>query len=160
MISKSLLLTFFFLITSSAWAGPSEQSELDDIAVRQEQLNLKRDWVKYRLEKSQHDCYDNFFTSRCLEKARLLYRQEIKEIRAQEVPMHERERALKAILKDERDAQRISERDDAAKAEKRADNVKAFEQKKQDESKRQADLEKRRLDSETRAKENKKATPF
>ena len=139
MISKSLLLTIFFSIVSSVWAGPSEQSELDDIAARQEQLNLKRDWAKYRLEKSQHDCYDNFFTSRCLEKARLLHRQEIKEIRAQEVPMHERERVLKAILKDEREAKKASDRQDAAKAEKRADNVKAFEQKQQDEAKRQAE---------------------
>ena len=160
MILKSLLLTLFISILSSAWAGPSEQAQLDDIAARQEQLNLKRDWAKYRLEKSQHDFYDSFFTSRCLEKARLLHRQEIKEIRAQEVPMHERERVLKAILKDERDAKRAADRQDAAKAEKRAENLKIFEQKQLDEAKREADLEKRRSDSENRAKENKKATPF
>ncbi len=159
----SFIRYFLYLclvVSNSAWAGPAEQAELDDIAQRQEQLNLKRDWAKYRLEKSQHECYDKFFTSRCLEKARLAHRQEIREIRAQEVPMHERERVLKAILKDERDAQRIQDKQDPAKAQKREENVKAFEQKQMDKVKREEDLEKRGADSENRAKENKKATPF
>lgn len=159
----SLIRCFFYLcmsVSTLAWAGPAEQAELDDIAERQEQLNLKRDWAKYRLEKRQHECYDKFFTSRCLENARLAHRQEIRDIRAQEVPMHERERVLKAILKDERDAQRLQDKQDPVKAQKREENVKDFEQKQMDKVKREEDLQKRRADSENRAKENKKATPF
>jgi len=148
------------LLPNISFAGPAEQAELSDISDRQEQLNLKRDWAKYRLEKSQHDCYDKFFTSSCLDKARLIHRQEIKEIRAQEIPMNERERILKSIIKDERDAERAVSKADQAKAEQRAVNVKDFEQKKIDQQQRQQDLEKRRADSEVRAKENKKSGPF
>lgn len=148
------------ILPNFAHAGPAEQAELSDITGRQEQLSLKRDWAKYRLEKSQHDCYSHFFTSRCLEKARLAHREEIKEIRAQEIPMHERERVLKSIIKDEREAERAASQADPAKAEKRAENVKDFEQKKIDQDQRQKDLEKRRAESEARAKENKKSGPF
>jgi hypothetical protein len=148
------------LLPNISFAGSAEQAELSDISDRQEQLNLKRDWAKYRLEKSQHDCYDKFFTSRCLDQARLEHRQEIKLIRAQEIPMHERERVLKSIIKDEREAERAATRADQAKAEQRAINVKDFEQKKIDQEQRQKDLEKRRADSEAKAKENKKSGPF
>jgi hypothetical protein len=148
------------LLPNISFAGSAEQAELSDISDRQEQLNLKRDWAKYRLEKSQHDCYDKFFTSRCLDQARLEHRQEIKLIRAQEIPMHERERVLKSIIKDEREAERAATRADQAKAEQRAINVKDFEQKKIDQEQRQQDLEKRRADSEAKAKENKKSGPF
>lgn len=153
----SIALAF---LPNFAFSGPAEQAELSDISDRQAQLNLKRDWAKFRLDKSQNDCYDQFFTTRCLDKARELHRKEIKEIRAQEIPMNERERVLKAILKDERDAERAAKQADAAKAEKRAENVKVFEQKKIDQDLRQQDLEKRKAESETRAKENKKSGPF
>ena len=148
------------LLPNFILAGPAEQAELSDISNRQEQLNLKRDWAKYRLDKSQYDCNSQFFTTSCLDKARLLHRQEIKEIRAQEIPMNERERVLKSIIKDERDAERAASQADQAKAEQRAINVKDFEQKKIDQQQRQQDLEKRRADSEIRAKENKKSGPF
>lgn len=144
----------------SSFAGTAERAELADISDRQGQLNLQRDWAKYRLDKSQHDCYSQFFTSRCLEKAKVLHRQEIKEIRAQEIPMNKRERVLKSILKDERDAERAASQADQAKADQRAMNVKEFEQKKIDQQQRQQDLEKRRAESEVKAKENKKSGTF
>jgi hypothetical protein len=148
------------LLPNFILAGPAEIAELSDISNRQEQLNLKRDWAKYRLEKSQHDCHNKFFTSNCLDKARVIHRQEIKEIRAQEIPMNERERILKSIIKDERDAERAASQADQAKAEQRAVNVKDFEQKKIDQQQRQQDLDKRRAESEIKAKENKKSGPF
>ena len=64
------------------------------------------------------------------------------------------------ILKDEKDAERLKQRNDPLKEEKRAENVKAFEQKQIDRDKREAELAKKRADSERRANENKKATPF
>jgi hypothetical protein len=148
------------LLTTVVFAGPAEVAELAEIEKIQSNLNLQKDWAKYRLEKKQHDCYDKFFTSRCLEKARLEHRQEIKEIRAQEIPMRERERVLKAIVKDEQDEQRIKERNDPAKAKQRADNVKDFEQKQLDQIKREEDLVKKRAESEKRAQENKKGSPL
>ena len=115
----SSLLALFVMLPMLVLAGPAEEAELADIDQRQANLNLKKDWAKYRLEKKQHECYDKFFTTRCLDQARLEHRQEIKEIRAQEIPMHERQRVLKAILKDEKDAERLKQRNDPLKEEKR-----------------------------------------
>jgi hypothetical protein len=159
-ISFGLLFTSLSLLTTMTFAGPAEVAELAEIEKSQSNLNLQKDWAKYRLEKKQHDCYDKFFTTRCLEKARLEHRQEIKEIRAQEIPMRERERVLKSIIKDEQDEQRIKDRNDPAKAKQRADNVKDYEQKQLDQIKREEDLVKKRADSEKRAQENKKANPL
>lgn len=159
-ISLGVLFTSLSLLTPVAFAGPAEVDELAEIEKIQGNLNLQKDWAKFRLEKKQHDCYDKFFTTRCLEKARLEHRQEIKEIRAQEIPMRERERVLKSIVKDEQDEQRIKERNDPAKAKQRDDNVKDYEQKQLDQAKREQDLVKKRADSEKRAQENKKANPL
>ena len=159
-ISLGVLFTSLSLLTTMTFAGPAEVAELAEIEKIQSNLNLQKDWAKYRLEKKQHDCYDKFFTSRCLEKARLEHRQEIKEIRSQEIPMRERERVLKSIIKDEQDEQRIKDRNDPAKAKQRADNVKDYEQKQLDQIKREEDLVKKRADSEKRAQENKKANPL
>jgi hypothetical protein len=159
-ISLGAFFTSLSLLTTTAFAGPAEVAELAEIEKIQGNLNLQKDWAKFRLEKKQHDCYDKFFTTRCLEKARLEHRQEIKEIRAQEIPMRERERVLKSIIKDEQDAQRIKERNDPAKAKQRADNVKDYEQKQLDQIKREEDLVKKRAESEKRAQENKKGSPL
>jgi hypothetical protein len=159
-ISFGVLFTSLSLLTTMTFAGPAEVAELAEIEKSQSNLNLQKDWAKYRLEKKQHDCYDKFFTTRCLEKARLEHRQEIKEIRAQEIQMRERERVLKSIIKDEQDEQRIKDRNDPAKAKQRADNVKDYEQKQLDQIKREEDLVKKRADSEKRAQENKKANPL
>jgi hypothetical protein len=159
-ISLGTLFTSLSLLTTVVFAGPAEVAELAEIEKIQGNLNLQKDWAKFRLEKKQHDCYDKFFTTRCLDKARLEHRQEIKEIRAQEIPMRERERVLKAIIKDEQDAQRIKERNDPAKAKQRAANVKDYEQKQLDQIKREEDLVKKRAESEKRAQENKKGSPL
>jgi hypothetical protein len=159
-ISLGVFFTSLSLLTTVAFAGPAEVAELAEIEKIQGNLNLQKDWAKFRLEKKQHDCYDKFFTTRCLDKARLEHRLEIKEIRAQEIPMRERERVLKSIIKDEQDEQRIKERNDPAKAKQRADNVKDYEQKQLDQIKREEDLAKKRADSEKRAQENKKANPL
>ena len=159
-ISLGVFFTSLSFLTVTSFAGPAELAELAEIEKSQSNLNLQKDWAKYRLEKKQHDCYDKFFTTRCLEKARLEHRQEIKEIRAQEIPMRERERVLKSMIKDEQDEQRIKDRNDPAKAKQRADNVKDYEQKQLDQTKREEDLVKKRADSEKRAQENKKANPL
>ena len=156
----SLLFFYCLFVPAMAHEGPAEQAELDDIDIRQENINLQKDWAQYRYEQAQHDCYAKFFTTNCLDQARLVHRKEMREIRAQEVLMHDRQRALKAILKDERDAQRDAERKDPIKADQRTENVKAYEQKQIDKANREAELEKKRADAKDRAEENKKASPF
>ena len=157
---KIWLLGALLVAPLLAAAGPAELEELADIDARQDQLNLKKDWARYRLEKKQHECYDKFFTSSCLENARLDYRKEIKEIREQEIPMHDRQRLLKSIIKDESDKERIAQRESTEKAAKRQENLKAYETKQAEEAKREADIAKKKEDADKRSKENKKATPF
>ena len=157
---KIWLLGALLVAPLLAAAGPAELEELADIDARQDQLNLKKDWARYRLEKKQHECYDKFFTSSCLENARLDYRKEIKEIREQEIPMHDRQRLLKSIIKDESDKERIAQRESAEKAAKRQENLKVYETKQAEEAKREADIAKKKEDADKRSKENKKATPF
>ena len=144
------------VLVGTAHAGLAEQAELDDIARRQEQINLKRDWIKYRLDEKQQKCYEKFFTAKCLDEAQLLYRREMREIRAQETLMHDRQRALRAIIKDEKYQERQDNRADPLKEQERRENVKNFEQKQLDAAKRQADVDKKRAEAEARAKENKK----
>jgi len=144
------------VLVGTAHAGSAEQTELDDIARRQEQINLKRDWIKYRLDEKQQQCYEKFFTAKCLDEAQLLYRREMREIRAQETLMHDRQRALRAIIKDEKYQERQDNRADPLKEQERRENVKNFEQKQLDAAKRQADVDKKRAEAEARAKENKK----
>jgi len=154
------LITVFMgticVLVGTAHAGLAEQAELDDIARRQEQINLKRDWIKYRLDEKQQQCYEKFFTAKCLDEAQLLYRREMREIRAQETLMHDRQRALRAIIKDEKYQERQDNRADPLKEQERRENVKNFEQKQLDAAKRQADVDKKRAEAEARAKENKK----
>ena len=144
------------VLVGTAHAGLAEQAELDDIARRQEQINLKRDWIKYRLDEKQQKCYEKFFTAKCLDEAQLLYRREMREIRAQETLMHDRQRALRATIKDEKYQERQDNRADPLKEQERRENVKNFEQKQLDAAKRQADVDKKRAEAEARAKENKK----
>ena len=139
-----------------AHAGLAEQAELDDIAQRQEQINLKREWIKYRLDEKQQQCYEKFFTAKCLDEAQLLYRREMREIRSQETLMHDRQRALRAIIKDEKYKERQDNRADPQKEQERLENIKNYEQKQLDAAKRQADVDKKRAEAEARAKENKK----
>lgn len=157
---RKWLLGVLIVTPCFALAGSAELAELADIDVRQEQLNLKKDWARYRLEKKQHECYDKFFTSFCLDHARLDYRAEIKAIREQEIPMHDRQRLLKSIIKDENDKERIAQRESAEKAAKREENIKAFEKKQADEAAREAESAKKKANADQRAKENKKASPF
>lgn len=155
-----LLLSLLLSAPLLTKAGTAELDELADIEIRQEQLNLKKDWARYRFEKRQHECYDKFFTSACLENARLDYRQEIRDVRQQEVPMHDRQRLLKSIIKDEHDKERIAQRESAEKAAKREENIKAYEKKQAEEAKRESGVAKKKEDADKRAKENKKASPF
>jgi hypothetical protein len=96
--------------------------------------------------------------NRCLSQTRAQYRKEIDPIRVQEVELNAAQRELRRLLKDERDAKRIADKADPAKAAERAENVRAFEEKQQDAAKRAADLEERRKDAPRRAQENKAGT--
>ena len=144
----------------SAKATPAQEAELKNLDLIEAELTLQREWSDYRWKKASAECYQAYLVNRCLSQARAQYRKEIDPIRAQEVELNTAQRELRKLLKDERDAKRIADKADPAKAAERAQNMRSYEQKQEAAARRAADLEERRKDAPRRAQENKAGTQF
>ena len=149
-----LVCTFSSLVL----ATPAEEAQLEELDKIERELELQRDWAKYRWEKTNSECYQKYWVNSCLKDARAEYRKEIDPIRVQEVELHEVQRKLRASIKDQRDAAKIAERASAEKAAERTANQKEFEEKQKAAAARAADVEQRRKDAPKRAQENKAGT--
>lgn len=157
---KSSLIVLILSFVGLTLANPEQVQELKKIDEVQERLDLQKQWARYRLDKANVECYKKFFTTSCLKDNRAIYNQEMKVIRDQELPMHDRQRDLKESLKTERDKERETERNDPEKVKERADNRRAFEEKQERRVQRARDLEERRKDADKRSKENRNSSPF
>jgi hypothetical protein len=159
---RSLLSIGVFLLVCSfsslVLATPAEEAELEQLDKIERELELQRDWAKYRWEKTNTECYQKYWVNSCLRDSRAEYRKEIDPIRAQEVELHEVQRKLRASIKDQRDAAKIAERASIEKAAERSANQKAFKEKQKAAAARAADVEQRRKDAPKRAQENKAGT--
>lgn len=142
----------------AAYATPAQEAELEWLDKIEAELTLQREWADYRWKKTSAECYQTYLVNRCLSQSRAQYRKEIDPIRAQEVEVNTAQRELRKLLKDERDAKRIAEKADPAKAAERAENVRAYQEKQEEAARRAADLEERRKDAPRRAQENKAGT--
>jgi len=145
-------------LSGVALATPAEENQLERLDKIENELEVQRDWVKYRWEKAASDCYKNYWVNYCLGNARADYRKEIDPIRAQEVELHEAQRKLRESLKNQRDAKRAAERAAPEKAAERSANQREYDEKQKDAATRAADREKRRQDAPKRAQENKAGT--
>ena len=139
-------------------ATPAEEAELEQLDKIEHELELQRDWSKYRWGKASSECYQKYWVNSCLRDARADYRKEIDPIHEQEIALHEVQRKLRESLKNQEDAKRAAERASPEKAAERAANQREFDQKQKDAAVRAADLEQRRKDAPKRAKENKAGT--
>ncbi|ANI99102.1 hypothetical protein A8O14_02740 [Polynucleobacter wuianus] len=159
---KSKIFIGIFLLVSSisglALATPAEETELAKLDKIEAELELQRDWAKYRWNKASTDCYQNYWVNYCLRSARADYRKEIDPISEQERALHEVQRNLRKSIKDQEDQKRAAERAAPEKAAERADNQREFEDKQKAAAARAADLEQRRKDAPKRAQENKAGT--
>ena len=159
---RSLLSLGVFLLVCSfsslVLATPAEEAQLEQLDKIESELELQRDWAKYRWDKKNSECYQKYWVNSCLKDSRAEYRKEIDPIRAQEVELHEVQRKLRASIKDQRDAAKIAERASAEKAAERSANQKEFEEKQKAAAARAADVEQRRKDAPKRAQENKAGT--
>ncbi|MBU3594606.1 hypothetical protein ICN42_10950 [Polynucleobacter sp. 71A-WALBACH] len=159
---RSLLSLGAFLLvcslSSMVLATPAEEAQLEQFDKIEQELELQRDWAKYRWGKTNSECYQKYWVNRCLSQSRAEYRKEIDPIQAQEVDLHEVQRKLRASIKDQRDAAKIAERASAEKAAERSANQKEFEEKQKAAAARAADVEQRRKDAPKRAQENKAGT--
>lgn len=160
-VSSFIALAIFVLagsVGTSAIATPAEEAQLEQLDKIERDLELQRDWAKYRWEKTSSECYQKYWVNSCLRDSRAQYRKEIDPIRVQEVELHEVQRSLRSSIKDQRDAKKIAERASAEKAAERTANQKEFEEKQKAAAARAADLEQRRKDAPKRAQENKAGT--
>ena len=139
-------------------ATPAEEAELEQLDKIEQELELQREWAKYRWGKASSECYQKYWVNSCLKDARADYRKEIDPIREQEVALHEVQRKLRESLKNQEDNKRAAERASPEKAAERAANQAEYEQKQKDAAARAADLEQRRKDAPKRAQENKAGT--
>jgi hypothetical protein len=153
-----VMATSLALGVGAAYATTAQEAELEKLDMIEAELTLQREWADYRWKKASSECYEKYLVNRCLSQTRAQYRKEIDPIRAQEVELNTAQRELRKLLKDERDAKRIADKADPAKAAERTQNKRAFEQKQEDAAKRAADLEERRKDAPRRAQENKAGT--
>jgi hypothetical protein len=160
-ILLSISIICYFLgnstISSANQFHVEELNKLDEI---QSKLDIQRQWVNYRYEKALADCYSFFWMQRCSDKARLVFLNEIKQIRDQEIALHNRQREVNEFIKDEKDQQRFADYADPQKVKERAENRANFEEKQRLRSEREAELEQRRKDAEKRAKENRNTSPL
>jgi hypothetical protein len=137
---------------------PAEEAELEQLDKIEQELELQREWAKYRWGKASSECYQKYWVNSCLRSARAEYRQEIDPIRAQEVALHEVQRGLRKSLNDQEDVKRAAERASPEKAAERSENQRQYEEKQKDAAARAAELEQRRKDAPKRAQENKAGT--
>jgi len=139
-------------------ATPAEEAELAQLDRIEQELELQREWAKYRWGKAQSDCHQKYWVNYCISSARAQYRKEIDPITEQEIALHEVQRKLRKSLKDQEDIKRAAERASPVKAAERKDNQREFEEKQKAAAVRAADLEQRRKDAPKRAQENKSGT--
>ena len=143
-----------------ATANPTLENELLKLDQIQEQLDLKRDWVKFRFDSDVQACKDLFFTTNCTTKAKKQLQREEKDLFEQENLLHTRQREVKKAIKDEEDQQRIAERADPKQVQIRANNRASFEEKQREKALREAEVVERRNDAAKRAQENRNTSPF
>ena len=139
-------------------ATPAEEAQLEQLDKIERDLELQRDWAKYRWDKTNSECYQKYWVNYCIGSARTQYRKEIDPITEQEIALHEVQRKLRKSLKDQEDIKRAAERASPVKSAERVDNQREFEEKQKAAAVRAADLEQRRKDAPKRAQENKSGT--
>lgn len=161
LLQTKIFISIFLLATALSGvvlATPAEEAELEQLDKIEQELELQREWSKYRWGKASSECYQKYWVNSCIKDARAQYRKEIDPIREQEVALHEVQRKLRESLKNQEDIKRAAERASPEKAAERAANQAEYEQKQKDAAARAADLEQRRKDAPKRAQENKAGT--
>ena len=79
-ISIFLFITF---LSGVALATPAEEAELEQLDKIERELELQREWAKYRWGKASSECYQQYWVNSCIKDARAAYRREIDPIREQ-----------------------------------------------------------------------------
>ncbi|MCO5398652.1 hypothetical protein [Ralstonia soli] len=120
-----------------------------DFGAEHDRINSAKSWAEYRYAEAERACYDKFFVTRCIDKAKDVRRTELHTIRERELALDEAERADRAARREQdraiREAQYNAERPqrEAAEQKNRADFESKQEQQRLNEAQRQAEAPQR-----------------
>ena len=161
-----LVLSLAALCSAPAW-GQSQPTAAPAAAVpgtppdfgsEHDRINSAKAWAEYRYAQAERACYDKFFTTHCIEKAKDGRRTELHAIRERELALDEAERADRAVRRDQdraiREAQYNAERPqrEAAEQKNRADFENKQEQQRLNEAQRQAEAPQRAANAQAYGK--------
>ncbi len=126
-----------------------------DFSAERKAIGDSRAWTKYRFATAERACYDKFFVTPCIDKAKEVQRQELQVLRQRELEVGEAERAQRAADRDREQALRQAEFE--ASQPQRSANERAsresFEKKQQEQQLRdaqhQADAPKRSANAQS-----------
>ncbi|CAG2144920.1 hypothetical protein LMG31506_03101 [Cupriavidus yeoncheonensis] len=126
-----------------------------DFAAERKAIGDSRAWTNYRFATAERACYDKFFVTHCIDKAKEIQRGELQVLRQRELEVGEAERAQRAADRDREQALRRAEYE--AGQPKRSANEQAsresFEKKQQEQQLRdaqhQADAPKRSANAQS-----------
>lgn len=164
--ASRLFLLLAALSSAPAWsqsqpaAAPAVATPgaLPDFGSEHDRINSAKSWAEYRYAQAERACYDKFFTTHCIEKAKDVRRTELHTIRERELALDEAERADRAARRDQdraiREAQYKAERPqrEAAEQKNRADFENKQEQQRLNEAQRQAEAPQRAANAQAYGK--------
>jgi hypothetical protein len=164
MLIKNIFFSLFVLLSLAIGtlplAGITQDKELKELDIIQSNLDTQKEWITYRHDQAVAICYHQFWMQRCMDKARVQFLKESKVVRDQEIALHDRQRYVNEVIKDEQDQQRLAEYQSPQKVKERAENRANFEEKQRLRAERITELEERRKDADKRAQENRKTSPL
>jgi hypothetical protein len=113
-----LVLLLAALCATPAWsqsqpaaAASASADTPPDFGAEHDRINSAKAWAEYRYQQTERACYDNFFVTRCIDKAKDARRAELHTIRERELALDEAERADRAARRDQDRAIRQTQSD-------------------------------------------------
>lgn len=141
----------------AAASTPAVSTTPPDFGAEHDRITSAKSWAEYRYAQAERACYDKFFVTRCIDKAKDVRRTELHTIRERELALDEAERADRAARRDQdravREAQYNAERPqrEAAEQKNRTDFQSKQEQQRLNEAQRQAEAPQRAANAQANA---------
>jgi hypothetical protein len=105
MLIKNIFFSLFVLLSlaigTPSLAGITQDKELKELDIIQSNLDTQKEWITYRHDQAVAICYHQFWMQRCMDKARVQFLKESKVVRDQEIALHDRQRYVNEVIKDE-----------------------------------------------------------
>ncbi len=147
-------------VASTSASASAVPATPPDFGAEHDRINSAKSWAEYRYAQAERACYDKFFVTHCIDKAKDVRRTELHTIRERELALDEAERADSAARRDQdraiREAQYNAERPqrEAAEQKNRTDFQNKQEQQRLNEAQRQAEAPQRAANAQANAQKH------